>query len=164
MAEYIHRRHQPPTPLVEPRDVILAVPEMRSGVNLSRIMRTAGCLGITRLVVEGSRKADPKISRGAEEHLQIRQCRTLEPVIKKLAQDDYPVIGLEQTTDSQNLFTYEFPKKCILLIGHERDGIPESQLKLCDETVEIPVFGFPDSYNASTAAIMAMYEYCKQHS
>tara|TARA_Y100001934_G_scaffold78709_1_gene97822 strand:- start:165 stop:659 length:495 start_codon:yes stop_codon:yes gene_type:complete len=164
VTEFIHQRHQTPTQLSSPREFILAVPEMRSGVNLSRIMRAAGCLGITQLIVEGNRKADPKISRGAEEHLSVRRCRTLEPVIKKLADDNYPVIGLEQTTGSHNLFTFDFPKKCILLIGHERTGIPELQLTLCDAMVEIPVFGFPDSYNASTAAIMAMYEYCKQHS
>ena len=92
MTEFIHQRHQTPTQLSSPREVILAVPEMRSGGNLSRIMRAAGGLGITQLIVEGNRKADPKISRGAEEHLSVRRCRTLDPVIKKLADDNYPVI------------------------------------------------------------------------
>ena len=32
-----------------------------------------------------------------------------------------------------------------------------------DDVVEIPVYGLPHSFNAATAASMALYEYCRQY-
>ena len=31
-----------------------------------------------------------------------------------------------------------------------------------DDVIEIPVYGLPHSFNAATAAAMALYEYCRQ--
>ena len=46
--------------------------------------------------------------------------------------------------------------------GNERTGLTEDILKMLDDVVEIPVYGMPHSFNAATAASMAMYEYCRQ--
>jgi len=49
-----------------------------------------------------------------------------------------------------------------LVIGNERLGISEKILSQLDDVVEIPVWGLPHSYNAASAANMALYEYCRQ--
>ena len=72
-------------------------------------------------------------------------------------------MGLEQTTGSHNLADFEFPRRTVLVIGHERNGIEEAILTLLDATVEIPVYGLPYSYNVATATAMALYEYCRQY-
>jgi len=36
----------------------------------------------------------------------------------------YKILGLEQTANSKMLEDYQFPKKCILLLGKEKEGIP----------------------------------------
>ena len=63
MPEFEHLRHKPPTPLAQPRELVLACAPMRSNVNLSNIVRTAGCCGITRLIACGSGKIDKTIAR-----------------------------------------------------------------------------------------------------
>jgi tRNA G18 (ribose-2'-O)-methylase SpoU len=35
-------------------------------------------------------------------------------------------------------------------------------LAALDDVIEIPVYGMPHSFNAATAAAMALYEYCRQ--
>ena len=50
----------------------------------------------------------------------------------------------------------------VLVVGHERTGVGQDVLDLLDRVVEIPVWGLPFSYNAATAACLAMYEYCRQ--
>jgi tRNA G18 (ribose-2'-O)-methylase SpoU len=47
-------------------------------------------------------------------------------------------------------------------VGNERLGIKDDILELLDEVIEIPVWGMPHSYNAASAANMALYEYCRQ--
>ena len=73
------------------------------------------------------------------------------------------LVGLEQTTNSQSLHSYAFPRRCALVIGNERLGLAPEVLDLMDDCVEIPVWGLPYSYNVATATAMALYEYCRQH-
>lgn len=155
-------RHQPGTPLERPRELVVACPPMRSNINLSRIARAAGCCGVTTMICCGTAKLHGKIARDAAETLEIKVHRSLGPVLKRLREDGYRLVGLEQTTDSQSLFTYRFPRRTVLVIGNERLGIEPEILKMLDETVEIPVYGMPYSHNAATATVMALYEYCRQ--
>ncbi len=135
---------------------------LRSNVNLSRIVRTAGCCGIPRVIACGRPKLDAEITRDSLEVVQLETHRTLPPILRRLKQEGYVLVGLEQTSHSQNIYEYTFPRRMVLIIGNERLGIDDETLALLDAAVEIPVFGRPYSYNAASAADMAMYEYCKQ--
>ena len=163
MNDFVHLRHKPPTKLEKPRELILAMPQMRSNVNVARIVRAAACCGVGTVLASGSVKIDPKISREGEQHVDLQIRRSLLPVLKKLRSAGYPLIGLEQTSNSRNIHEYKFPQKCVLVIGHERNGITDDVLQLLDATIEIPVWGMPFSYNAATATCMALYEYCRQY-
>ena len=135
---------------------------MRSNVNLSRIARAAGCCAVEKLICCGNAKVMGKIARDACETLPIEVHRTLPPVLKKLRDDGYRLVGLEQTSNSQCIFDFAFPRRVALVIGNERNGIEDEILKMLDCTIEIPVYGLPFAHNAATATVMAMYEYCRQ--
>jgi tRNA G18 (ribose-2'-O)-methylase SpoU len=162
LSDFAHQRHKPPTPLERPRELALVCAPLRSGVNLSRIVRVASCCGITQLIACGQTKVDPKIARVVESDLEIERHRTLPSVLKRLRAAGYRLAGLEQTTNSQNLHEYSFERKTALVIGNERLGLEESVLSLLDDVIEIPVYGMPYSYNVATATTMAIYEYCRQ--
>ena len=155
-------RHKPGTILARPREIVVVCPALRSNVNLSRLVRLCSCAAIGKIITNGNGKLDPKIARDGIEEVEIIRKRTLVPVLKQLKSDGFRIVGLEQTDDSHNLFEYRFERKCALVIGHERDGIPPEQLEVVDECIEIPVYGLPFSYNIVTASTMAVYEYCRQ--
>lgn len=136
---------------------------MRSNVNLSRIVRLAGCSGISRVIQCGPGRVDREIARDAVDVVELVQRRTLLPVLEQLGQEGYQRVGLEQTTNSETLYTFQFVDKTALVIGSEREGLSQDELNLLDRVVEIPVFGQPHSYNVATATTMAVYEYCKQY-
>jgi len=160
MTEQI--RHKPQTELQQPREVIVVCPALKSNVNLSRIVRLVSCAGITKIITSGNPKLDPKIARDGASEVEIVQKRTLLPVLKQLKADGFHLVGLEQTDDSHNLFEYRYQRKTAILIGHERHGIPDDELAITDDCIEIPVYGLPYSYNVVTATTMAVYEYCRQ--
>ncbi len=135
---------------------------MRSNVNLSRIARAASCCGLKKIICTGPAKLDRRIARDGADTIQIESHRTLPPVLAELRQGGYRLVGLEQTTDSQDIHQYSFPRKTALVIGNERSGLTQELLDELDEAVEIPVWGMPHSYNAATATVMALYEYCRQ--
>ncbi|MEM6798865.1 MAG: RNA methyltransferase [Planctomycetota bacterium] len=157
-----HVRHRPPTTLDRPRELVLVCAPLRSGVNLSRIARAAGCCGVTRIIAAGRAKLDPKIARDAAETITLETHRSLPPVLRKLRAEGYRLVGLEQTTDSHSLHAFSFDRRTALVIGSEREGLTDDLLTQLDATVEIPVWGLPYSYNVATATAMALYEYCRQ--
>ncbi len=159
---FVHQRHKPPSELERPRDLILACPSLKSNVNFSRIVRLAGCCGVREVITSGTGKADPTIARDGLEVVEIVVRRSLDPSLKKLKEQGKTLVGLEQTTHSRSLYDFQFERNTVLVIGHERNGIPESTLALLDHVVEIPVFGKPFSYNVATATSMLLYEYCRQ--
>jgi tRNA G18 (ribose-2'-O)-methylase SpoU len=141
---------------------LVVCPPFRSRVNLSRIVRTAGGCGLRRIVCIGSAKVAAKIARDSAETVAIERHRTLSPLLDRLRQDRYRLVGLEQTTGSQNLHHYAFRRRTALIVGNERKGLDDQVLTALDDVVEIPVWGLPFSYNVATATAMALYEYCRQ--
>lgn len=135
---------------------------MRSNINLSRIVRLAGCCGISKVICCGTAKLVDKIARDGADAVELETHRTLPPVLKELRRQGYRLVGLEQTTNSENLHSFAFQRKTALVIGNERNGLTPEELEGLDQVVEIPVYGLPYSYNVATATTMALYEYCRQ--
>jgi tRNA G18 (ribose-2'-O)-methylase SpoU len=155
-------RQKPVRPLERPREIIIALPPMKSHVNLSRIVRAAGCFGITKIIACGNAGVVPKIARDAGGSVTVDIRRTLPPVLKKLREEGYRLVALEQTDNSHCLYDYRFVRKCVLVIGNEKLGVDEETLRLVDDVVEIPMYGLPYAQNAASSAIIAMYEFCRQ--
>ena len=155
-------RHRPPSPLAQPRELVVACAPMRSNVNLSTIARTAGCCAVDRMIVCGHARLDRTIARDGADSVQLEVRNSLPPVLRTLKADGYRLVGLEQTTNSHNLHEYAFERRSALVIGNERAGLTEDELALMDDCIEIPVWGLPYSYNVATATAMALYEYGRQ--
>ncbi len=122
--------------LSRPRELLVALPPMRSNVNLSRIIRTASCCGLRRIICSGTARRIAKIARETSDSIELEPHRTLPPVLERLKADGYELVGLEQTTGSESLFEFSFRRKTVLVIGNERLGIDEKVLRLMDHTVE----------------------------
>ena len=163
MADFVQQRHKPPVALQQPRELVVACPPMRSNVNLSRIVRAAGCCGVRRMICCGNARIRREIARDTGDSLGIEFHRTLPPVLAKLRHEGYTLVGLEQCTGAESLYKFAFPRRTVLVVGNEREGIEPPVLQIMDCAVEIPVYGLPYAHNAATAAAIAMYEYCRQY-
>ena len=161
--KFEHIRHKPPTELTQARPLVVACSPLRSNVNLSTIIRTAGCCGVNEVIATGTAKINSKIARDGAEQVKLTVKRSLLPVLKKLSLEGYTLVGLEQTTHSSQLGSYQFPHKCALVIGSEREGLSQECLDLLDAVVEIPIWGLPFSYNVATATSMCVLNYCMQY-
>ena len=159
---FVHQRHRPPTSLLRPRELIMACVPMRSNADISQIARAASSFAVEKLILTGNASLDKNIARDATSELTISIHRSIAPVLKKLKKVGYRLVGIEQTSHSKNIHQYAFQRRTVLVVGNERLGISEEVLALLDDVVELPVWGLPHSYNASTAANMVMFEYCRQ--
>ncbi|MEX2188280.1 MAG: RNA methyltransferase [Pirellulales bacterium] len=162
MNDFSHLRHKPPTVLAEPRPLVVACSPLRSNINLSRIVRAAGCCGVGKVIACGAAKVISRIARDGADQVAVEVHRTLPPVLRELRQQGYSIVALEQATNSQSLFDFRFERRTALVVGNERTGLTEEELRLVDRVVEIPVYGLPYSHNVATATAIAIYEYCRQ--
>ncbi|XP_014099541.3 uncharacterized protein [Bactrocera oleae] len=137
--------------------------------NIGGIARSCEVLGVGNLVLSSKKlveKDDFKsVSMTAEKNLNIFEVQqsNLEEFLKDKREDGFDIIGAEQTVASQNIIGFAFPRKCVLVLGHEKEGIPSNILAFLDYTIEIPQFGLLRSLNVHVTGALFMWEYCKQH-
>ncbi|XP_012158049.1 uncharacterized protein LOC101448557 isoform X3 [Ceratitis capitata] len=137
--------------------------------NLGGIARTCEVLGIRNLVLSSKKLTENQdfksVSMTAEKNLNIIEVTpsNLEEFLKEKQAEGFEIVGAEQTVDSKNLIKFSFPRKCIMILGHEKEGIPSNILGFLDHTIEIPQFGLLRSLNVHVTGALFMWEYCKQH-
>jgi tRNA G18 (ribose-2'-O)-methylase SpoU len=163
MPRFEHIRHKPPETLAAPRQLLVACAPMRSHVNVSHIIRTCGCFGIGRVIACGHARIHARIARDGADGVTLETHRTLPPVLDRLRADGCELVGLEQATHAEPLFTFRFVARTVLVVGNERNGLEPDVLARLDRVAEIPMAGMPHSLNAATSAAIAIYEYCRQH-
>jgi tRNA G18 (ribose-2'-O)-methylase SpoU len=64
---------------------------------------------------------------------------------------------------SRPIHAAELPAACVLLLGQEGPGLSEEARGCVSDVLSIPQFGSTRSINASAAAAVAMYEWCRRH-
>ncbi|XP_065209528.1 probable methyltransferase TARBP1 [Planococcus citri] len=137
--------------------------------NLGGLTRTCEIFAVSALVVNNlevlKNKEYTSLSITAEKHVQINEVKkyNLFGYLKNKKEEGYCIIGLEQTTNSKNLSEFSFPKKSVLVLGNEKEGIPADLLCLFDTCVEIPQKGVIRSLNVHVSASLFIWEYAKQH-
>lgn len=81
----------------------------------------------------------------------------------EMKKNGYTIVGAEQMLYSQPLNSVKFPKKSLLLLGNEKEGIPPNLLPVLDICVEIPQVGIIRSLNVHVTGALFIWEYAKQN-
>ncbi len=150
---------------------------IRSIHNVGSIFRTADGAGISKIYLcgitpspidrFGKFRADfSKVSLGAERHVAWEKARSAAGIIKKLKEDGYKILAVEQHKNSVLYYksksldtTFDKHKHNLALVfGAEVRGLPPPLLKIADEILEIPMFGKKESLNVSVAFGIVAYE------
>ena len=151
---------------------ILILPDIRSAINVGAIFRTADAVGIDKIYLVGVtprpndqfgrlQKDISKSALGAETWIPWEYKEKLLPLIKKLKNDGYEIVALEQDEKSVDYRKYKKSDKMVLVLGEEVNGIDKKILKYCDKIIEIPMRGKKESLNVSVAFGIAAFELIK---
>lgn len=129
--------------------------------NLGAILRASECFGVGLIIWSKNRSAPlspvvTKTSSSASEFAPIHVVSNVSTTLDKFVKDGYTLIGAQISKDSQNLFSYTFPEKSVLVLGSEGDGIRALLQKKLNTSVAIPMHGKIDSLNVSQAAALCI--------
>ncbi|KAF2104854.1 hypothetical protein NA57DRAFT_51651 [Rhizodiscina lignyota] len=155
--------------------------------NLGGISRAAEIFGAEALIVGKAEVVKDRaflgVSVNSHMHLPIEEVKSDEKIVREWLQSKrglgYGIVGVEQTDKSIVLGRERpsgrgdarangsegskvLPKKCVLVLGSEKEGIPGWLLAECDLCVEIPQVGVTRSLNVQTAAAVVLYEYGRE--
>ena len=150
--------------------------DIRSSHNVGALLRTAEGLGVRHVYFTGYTpypvmEQDERLPHLAQKiHKQIQKTAlgaeisqawsremNVFTLIAQLKNDGFTVVALEQALDSVKLPDFHAPDKVAVLIGREVEGIEQTLLDACDQTIEIPMFGRKESFNVVEATTMFLY-------
>lgn len=83
-------------------------------------------------------------------------------VVKKLKKQGVQIIAIEQTDNAIPYTKAAYYLPACLVFGHEREGVSDEILALCDQTVEIPMYGMGNSLNVATSFAIIGYHIAQQ--
>jgi tRNA G18 (ribose-2'-O)-methylase SpoU len=153
---------QPKVPLV------LVLDNIRSGLNVGSLFRTADAFALEGMVLCGITAQPPhreilKTALGSSDTVAWQTFESTPRALEYLREQGYAVWALEQSTPKiwLNEVTWPDLSKVALVLGNEVDGVSEEALALCDAAVEIPQYGTKHSLNVAVAGGIACWELVK---
>lgn len=146
------------------KNVVLVLDNIRSLHNVGAIFRTAEACNIDKIYLTGicgqpPRKEISKTALGAEQVLNWEYRKSSLDLALQLKKDSYYLVAAELSDRSVNFKEADYKYPLALFMGHERSGVDEAILDLCDLTVEIPMLGkHAKSLNVATSCGIILYE------
>ena len=143
----------------ERQPIVLVLDNIRSGLNVGSIFRTADAFNIEKIICCGITPVPPnrevlKSALGSTETVIWEEESSILEVIQKLRMAGIACFAIEQTEDS--LWLHEFKrtadKRYAFILGNEVDGVNQAAIHICDGALEIEQFGTKHSLNVAVCA------------
>jgi TrmH family RNA methyltransferase len=150
----------------ESTSLIVACDRISDPGNLGTILRTCDWFGVTTIFLNEDCVSlyNEKVLRatsGSIFHLNIYEHLRYDSVLPFLKTKDFKIIAT--SPDAQSLATFKKPKKSIIIMGNEADGICKELLRLADNVISIPRFGKAESLNVGIATGIILTQFRLSH-
>jgi 23S rRNA (guanosine2251-2'-O)-methyltransferase len=129
---------------------------LRSAFNVGAIFRLCDAMRVSGLFLCGYTAYPPhkklaKTSLGTIDYVPWKKFDATSDAVLFLKEQDIPVWAAETTSRSRAYDTAAYPPALGVVFGNEALGVSREVLALCDEIVEIPLYGFKNSLNVATS-------------
>jgi tRNA G18 (ribose-2'-O)-methylase SpoU len=145
--------------------IVIVLDNIRSQHNIGSIFRTADAFRVEKIYLCGITAQPPKreiqkTALGATESVSWQYLQNTTEAIKKLKEEDYKIISIEQVSKSLSLIDFipEKNKKYAIIFGNEVNGVQQEVIDQSDNCIEIPQFGTKHSFNVSVTAGIVIWE------
>jgi tRNA (guanosine-2'-O-)-methyltransferase len=134
--------------------------------NASAVLRTCECMGVQDLHVienENEYNVNPDIVVGSSKWITIKKYNKEKKnntlfCFRKLKEQGYRIVATSPHKDDCLIHDLPIDQKTALVFGNEGKGLSEYAMENADAFVNIPMYGFTESYNISVSAALCIYE------
>ncbi|RMX68054.1 hypothetical protein DD238_002874 [Peronospora effusa] len=164
-GDTLNARQRPRQPIIVCASLVDKIP------NLAGLARTCEIFNAQKLIVPNLRMTEQDVtfatvSATAHKWMPLEEVRPqgedLRQALLCWKSEEYTIVAVEQTDSSVSLANYTLPRKMVLVLGREKEGIPVDVLQFVDVCVEIPQFGLVRSLNVHVSGALVLWEYTQQ--
>ena len=138
--------------------IVVVLDNVRSAHNVGSAFRTADSFKADKVWLCGICAVPPsaeihKSALGAEDSVAWEHVGDTMEAVRRLKEDGYQIVSIEQTVKSVMLDTFrpEKGRKYALVFGNEVNGVSQDVVDASDMSLEIPQFGTKHSLNVSVS-------------
>ncbi|MCK6066074.1 MULTISPECIES: TrmH family RNA methyltransferase [Microbacterium] len=140
----------------------VAIENWQHDLNIGSIVRSANAFLAAEVHIIGRRRWN---RRGAMVTDRYQHVRHHEDVAAFRAWADaagLPIVAVDNVEGAVPVDRADLPRACVLLFGQEGPGLSPEAVAAASGVVEITQYGSTRSLNASAAAAVVMYEWCRR--
>lgn len=144
---------------------VIVLDNVRSAHNVGSAFRTADAFKTDRVYLCGICAVPPsteihKTALGAELSVPWEHCAETLPLVRRLKEEGYTVVAVEQTENSVKLngFRREEDARYAFIFGNEVSGVAQEVVDAADFSLEIPQFGTKHSLNVSVSVGIILWQ------
>lgn len=148
--------------------IVVVLDNIRSGMNVGSVFRTSDAFKIEKVILTGITARPPhkeilKTAIGATQTVEWAYHEHVKGAVEQLRNDDYLIIGIEQTNESIELqeVKVDTSMKYAIVLGNEVEGISDTVLPLIDTAIEIPQYGTKHSLNVSVCGGIVIWHFAQ---
>jgi 23S rRNA (guanosine2251-2'-O)-methyltransferase len=146
---------------------LILLGEVQDPQNVGSIVRSAAAFGISGILIPEHRQAQiqgtvAKVSSGMVFRIPLVQVGNVNHTLEDLKKRGFWTYGLDQKAE-QSVYTEDFEKASVFVVGNESEGIREKTLEHCDIPLTIPMRGTTESLNAAVATAVVLSHWSNRH-
>ena len=144
-------------------DFHVGVENWQHDLNIGSVVRTANAFNAAAVHIVGKRRWNRRGAMVTDKYQHVIHHPSVDDLLSWCAENDVPLLGIDNFPDSVPLETYDLPKRCLLLFGQEGPGLSEEAHEASRDVLSIAQFGSTRSMNAAAAAAITMHSWVRRH-
>lgn len=140
----------------------VAIENWQHDLNIGSIVRSANAFLAEEVHIIGRRRWNRRGAMVTDRYQHVRHHEDVAAFAAWADAAGLAVIAVDNVDGSVPVDRAELPERCVLLFGQEGPGLSPEALAAASGVVEITQYGSTRSINASAAAAVVMYEWCRR--
>lgn len=141
----------------------VAIENWQHDMNIGSIVRSANAFLADTVHIIGRRRWNRRGAMVTDRYQHVVHHEDVEVFAAWAADASLPIIAVDNVEGAVPLDGAELPERCVLLFGQEGPGLSAEALAAASGCIEITQYGSTRSINASAAAAVVMYEWCRRY-
>lgn len=144
-------------------DFHVGVENWQHDLNIGSVVRTANAFNAAAVHIVGRRRWNRRGAMVTDKYQHVIHHPSVDDLLSWCAENDVPLLGIDNFPDSLPLETYDLPRRCLLLFGQEGPGLSEEAHQASRDVLSIAQYGSTRSMNAAAAAAITMHSWVRRH-
>lgn len=141
----------------------VAIENWQHDMNIGSIVRSANAFGAAEVHIIGKRRWNRRGAMVTDRYQHVRHHEDVSAFTAWADAAQLPILAIDNVDGSVPVDRADLPERCVLLFGQEGPGLSPEALAAASAVVEITQYGSTRSINASAAAAVVMYEWCRRY-